>query len=516
MNIRKIEAWGFPILILLHLIPVFGVNYFVTHDGPAHLYNAVLLKEFVLDKEFCSNSIFELTPFPVPNYLGHAIMAGFSFVFSPSMSEKLMLAVYVIVFALSFRKLVLWFNPGNPLLAWLVFPFIHSFLLYMGFYNFCLGTALLLLSVWFFMSRRDNPGFKNSVILFLLTAGLYFSHLFCFLFFVFFIIIHYVYERVLKEKRSDPIAYLRSLGGFSIALIPGLFLSVLFIVTESQTGIFQGKRKKFMALLEWIAEGRPFITLKDTEYVYTWLFGLGIGVLLLQTLAYRLKKDKNWLAADLFLFGALISLVSCFIFPDEAATGGFVSVRWILFFFIFLALWIACQSQKFVYQAVLVVLFTGLSCYRVYYHYKEEVKLSGAVEEYVAVKDHVHRKEILLPLNYSENWMHSNISNYLGAETGVQVLDNYEGNKPHFPLRFREGKDPYRNLGNFAGKIPPQPDFRKYLESGNPLMQEIVRWRYKGQNDSCSLFVDSLLKRYYNRVAVSPKGDLELFHRKDP
>jgi hypothetical protein len=514
MKIQKLEAWGFPFLILLHLIPVFGVSYFVTHDGPAHLYNAVLLKEFATGADH-SNSIFELTPFPVPNYLGHAIMALFSFVFSPAMSEKLMVAVYIIVLAVSFRKLVLWYSPGNPLLSWLVFPFTHSFLLYMGFYNFCLGTALLLLSIWFFLSRRDKPGFKNSFILFFLTTALYFSHLFCFLFFVFFILLHYLYERVLKEKRSNPFSYLISLKGFSIAVLPGLILAIWFIITQSGGGILPGKRKKIGDLIEWIGEGRPFITLKDTEYIYTWLFGLGIAVLLIQTLAYRWQKERKWLSVDLFLFSALLSLIACFVFPDEAATGGFVSVRWILFFFIFLALWISSQPQKFIYQAVLVLVFTGLSCYRIYYHYKEEVKLSGAVEDYVSVGAGVHQHDVLLPLNYSENWMHSNISNYLGAETGAQVLDNYEGNKPHFPLRFRKGKNPYTNLGNFAGKIPPQPDFYKYFKGGNRLMDEVVRWRYKGQNDSCSLFVDSLLKRYYKRVAVSPKGDLELFHVKE-
>ena len=44
-NLPAIEKWGFRIILFLHLLPVLLLTPFVTLDGPAHLYNAVLIRE---------------------------------------------------------------------------------------------------------------------------------------------------------------------------------------------------------------------------------------------------------------------------------------------------------------------------------------------------------------------------------------------------------------------------------------------------------------------------------------
>ena len=43
--IRKIEKYIFGLTVFLFLLPVIGIKFFPTIDGPAHLYNGNLLNQ---------------------------------------------------------------------------------------------------------------------------------------------------------------------------------------------------------------------------------------------------------------------------------------------------------------------------------------------------------------------------------------------------------------------------------------------------------------------------------------
>ena len=54
----------------------------------------------------------------------------------------------------------------------------------------------------------------------------------------------------------------------------------------------------------------------------------------------------------------------------------------------------------------------------------------------------------VLPINDSDNWICGHISNYLGINKPMIILENYEVSLNHFPLTWNHKKIPLLHLGN--------------------------------------------------------------------
>ena len=102
IKLFQFEKYFFFFIVLLHLIPMLSVKYFVTHDGPAHVYNAHLINNLLFHKDSIASNFFELTPGIVPNWIGHALIAFFSLFLPYFISEKVLLCIYIISFAFFF------------------------------------------------------------------------------------------------------------------------------------------------------------------------------------------------------------------------------------------------------------------------------------------------------------------------------------------------------------------------------------------------------------------------------
>ena len=124
---HRLEPWLFWAMAAFHLWPVFTSTWFVTLDGPCHVYNARVILDLVLN------------PFPEPNWLGHAIMASLMTVAPAHVAEKIIFMLIIGGTAWAFRRLTLTLSPHRPWLSWLVMPFLLTYTLRMGFINFCLG-----------------------------------------------------------------------------------------------------------------------------------------------------------------------------------------------------------------------------------------------------------------------------------------------------------------------------------------------------------------------------------------
>jgi hypothetical protein len=101
MNMKKVENLHdfiitglFYGLIGLLLWPLVRFNFIVTHDGPAHLYNACLIRELISGNNLVAEFL-TLKKFPEPNWIGHFLLADLSAIFSPRIAEKIFLAAYL-------------------------------------------------------------------------------------------------------------------------------------------------------------------------------------------------------------------------------------------------------------------------------------------------------------------------------------------------------------------------------------------------------------------------------------
>ncbi|HEX2834688.1 MAG TPA: hypothetical protein VHW00_16875 [Thermoanaerobaculia bacterium] len=136
----------FVALALLHLLPVWRVGHVPTGDGPAHVYNAMVMRElFAGTPEFAR--VYEIDWRPHPNWLGHLLLVLAMSVAPPVMAEKLVVSLIVLTFIASLWAISGVVDVRNRVYAILALPLTFHMLLQLGFYNFTLGTALMLFSL---------------------------------------------------------------------------------------------------------------------------------------------------------------------------------------------------------------------------------------------------------------------------------------------------------------------------------------------------------------------------------
>jgi hypothetical protein len=173
----------FWILVIVHLVPLWGAKYFPSQDGPAHLENAQLLLKWMRGDAGLWRQYYFINPKPVPNWLGHLALAGLMTVAPPLVAEKILLSAYVILLACGMHyamRSVRERGKDAEVLCLVGLPLTYHTLLHMGFYNFSFGIAMYLFAVGFWIRHRENLRGKvlKLAALMLLT---YFTHVFALL-----------------------------------------------------------------------------------------------------------------------------------------------------------------------------------------------------------------------------------------------------------------------------------------------------------------------------------------------
>ena len=82
--LRAVERLLFCLLVLLQTVPVWGVKYFPSQDGVAHVENAAILRQWLGFGGDLFRRYYELNPFPEPNWTGHVLLIFLTAVLSPA------------------------------------------------------------------------------------------------------------------------------------------------------------------------------------------------------------------------------------------------------------------------------------------------------------------------------------------------------------------------------------------------------------------------------------------------
>jgi len=75
--------------MIIHLLPIWLFNYFPSQDGPSHLHNASVLKNFNKPEYSTLREYYQLNITLAPNLISHYFLAGFMYIFSPLIAEKI-------------------------------------------------------------------------------------------------------------------------------------------------------------------------------------------------------------------------------------------------------------------------------------------------------------------------------------------------------------------------------------------------------------------------------------------
>ena len=506
---KNYEAILFFIATLLNLYPVLSNQYFPTLDGPAHLYNASIIKELMVNSGSVFSDYFVFNNKLVPNWSGHFILVFFQLFLPAFLAEKCLLLLYLVGLPYAFRSLVLMISPKNGLSSYLIFPFCYTSVFLLGFYNFSIGILLMLVIFRAWIKReQQKTSWKKFLLFFLLFLLIYLSHLVVFLISIGFLLGRSVYLKsyhlLLKKQRNKPIqlAFLKNLGFLLLTALLPVILAIQYFLNRDSFA--KSSRLSREELLNGLMNMDSIIGFSyDVEknisiYIFSSIMGLAILLLikrawLLYSKRILIKQHDHWLLA------ALVVLVGYFILPNETGGAGFVSVRLNLIFYLFLICWIAFQqiNQKLLGLVVLLVLACNFKL--TFYYNTVSSDLNRYVKSITECSKFIEYGSTVIPLNYSGHWLTAHFSNYLAVDKNLVVMDNYESTVDYFPLRWSGSKFPAITIGE---KPLEKQECVSWLSNpyGNPEPSDYVFILGKSNEASCSKMIFEKIQKEYQLI----------------
>lgn len=171
----------FLLLISIGCSAIWGVEFFINHDGSAHLYNAYLMAELLRGNSAVSN-FYALNSLSIPNSTGHWFLALLLQFFSPPTATKLIVTILYagIVAAVGWLRIMTVGRSGlkTSLLFGATLGF--NWMWFLGFYNFTFGVIGLAIILGIFFRWRNDMNFSRAIMLSLGFLLVYFSHLISF------------------------------------------------------------------------------------------------------------------------------------------------------------------------------------------------------------------------------------------------------------------------------------------------------------------------------------------------
>lgn len=449
------ESYLFYSVLFINICFLFFTKFYPSMDGPSHLYNSNLINHLLIGNK-ALNEFYTINPMPIPNWISNCILSLFHILLPGWLSEKFLLIIYITGMALSFRLLIRYLNPTNPWLSFFIFPFIHSFLFHLGFYNYSISFILFFSTLLFWLKYQESNRIPIYIFLFLLLTLTYLSNVLTFVFLGITLgsfIIFNSYNIYFQSK--DLTLALKAFGNKLLRLfivsLPGL---VAFGIFYKNVTFFPSEQKiEIKELVKWLNDVRCLIVYNyqseeviTAQFLHLLLILFGVGIFL----RYKEYK-KNGISVnitDCIIVPFLISLILYFIIPD-GSSAGMMSDRYCLLIYILALIWILSQPLPLKLGKYIGLIVIILHFWLLFYHMHGSIR--NLNKDAVAInKASIYIKEnsIVLPVNLSENWLEGNFSNYLGVDKPMIIMENFEADVAWFPIKWNTTCLPKVLVGN--------------------------------------------------------------------
>ena len=473
------ERWLFLGLALVLLVPIWAVDYLPTVDGPSHVYNAWILRQYANAEEYpLFQQHYEIDWRPIPNWFGHAVLALLMFPFPPRTAEKVLLTGLVLLYVAAARFFAGSVDPERRWVGLLALPLLYNQLFLHGFYNFSFSLAFCLLAVGTWWRNRDKPGWRLAAKLNLLLLLCWFSHI----------------VSLCLALAAIGILWLATLRGrpwkehllHPLMLAPQALLPLWFVQDQGGGPIPS----------TWSAEvTRDYLLRLEVLFLFgreqLWIgmiLAALFGALLLITLAGKRKMGEE----DGFLLVILLAIALYVLSPEGMSGGILLKNRLSLYPYLLLLPWLAPRIGKVGRAAVLVLvaLLTVLQAGKIVEWFR---LMQPDVRAFLAAVEPIPPDSRVLPLLFSrqaapfDRGALGHVIGYPAAEKGLIDWDNYEATTGHFPLRFRPGVGkidtftleafPERvRLSEYRGKVDYVLTWK--MPPGSS-MERRLRWHYR-------------------------------------
>ena len=504
----------FLLLLLLYILPVWIFAYFPTQDGPSHAYNAFILRHLE-DPEYVFDEYYEVRRFPIPNWASHASMLLLMQLVPPLIAEKTLVTGYIILMAASMLYLLNSVGESRTPLVFIGFPLIYNYPLIMGFYNFSLGSALMLLIVGYWWRHFESLNARKMSVLTFLLIVQYFCHPIPLL--ITLCSIGTMATLSLLFRSTGRKQFLLSLA----CMLPTIGLALYFIKTTLPTvdpalhGIVTREALsnwKPGRLWQYFVRNESLAYHSDSQIIFGKFVTGAFAILFLHTLFrdHFVRKEGRFSLRvrrkDLLLLLCVAFIVAYLWIPDDASDGALVKARLCLYPFLIIIPWLSWDVPKFargIIGGALVILAMAYIAHASYY----QKILSDDIEVYNSGQDAVERNKVLLPLAFDyigKGWrigIFRHTPAYYGYATGCINLANYEATTNHFPTIFKP--DLHRPPLVMIRNRPSEINLAEYVAD----IDYVITWSLPPDSDP-----EARILEHYGLVRHN--GNLRIFKRK--
>lgn len=450
------ERWERALLLLLvaaSLLAVWRLPVFLTQDGPSHLYNARILLELWGDDAAGYGRFFTLNTDFSPNWTGNLLLAGSLKLFPAVVAEKVLVSGYVLLIAFGFRRAVRALGSGTPLLSSLVFVFVFNFHLLYGFFNFCLGLALLFWAITALQRLAELPSWRLATACSGLLLALMITHPVPF-------VVALLWAGILGadrmwRKRHSRKEFVKPVLRLAVAVLPALVLFAVFLPPSgNHLGLLVDKLS-IGTMKDLVGMEHLLVFPTPERSAFRLLSMVFIGLLLV--VLFVARKSRSVRNRQLLVLLLACVLVHFFV-NDELAGGAYLTSRMALIAWMVFALWLACMplpqrlARPLAAGVALVALLLGTV------RHLQHGECAAVAAEHLAHLKTIEEGTVVLPSCFSPKGetaqdtlsprigLFKHMSGYAAADQRFISLDNYEANTAYFQTKWKPEVNPFTQL----------------------------------------------------------------------
>ncbi len=514
------------LLMLLNLTYIWQQPYFLTSDGPTHLYNSKMLLDILSGehKDFYL-SYYNLQLHADPNWFTHIALAALQTIFAPHIAEKILMSAYVLLLPLAFFYITKLFHVEHSTLVALVFPFTFHFLFYYGFFNYCLAIcfALFFVAAWKAVYQKSIS--LQLLILLPLSLLVYSTHIIGWL-----LAAAMLAGIFITAPKQNLKAFRQSWLPVTIAAIPPIVLSLYFAL--SHTADAQHYPRTFTELWQATNTLQVLNIFDSAESKLSLVLVLLFSLLAITVLYSRSRVGFYLIQQDGFLIAGIALLLLYFVQPAFISMGGFWIGRFSWLPWLMLLIWLATQSYSKALTIIITLIVSLVTVAQWWVRYPYQQKVSKAEADYLSAAEHIPAGSIILPLSFAHNGLDEKLQpitsdkslflhafDYCGTTKPIINLANFEATTGWFPLQWKERCNPFDSIGrnnNIEGSPPDVLLTALEAPPCNVKIDYVITWCMDQNFTSCNQWqiLNQQLLNGYDLIYTSPSNRTKLWKNK--
>jgi hypothetical protein len=447
---------AFALLAVQMAIP-WTAPYFVTQDGPSHLYGATVARELVLHhRDSVYSPWYTIQRAILPNITATFLLALAESIAGPEHAEQVFASVAILAGFLAFCYASRALSPGlstrfsprvSPWTPVANFLF-QTWFLWLGFYNFYLGMALMFFPIGFYIRHAGGLGLRRAAVLAVGLVLLFFTHIIpAAIAIVTVVTMAFWINVVVPIAIAPPWPRLRELGVLLASTLPAMILIGLYLESGAPTHydpqIAWAWNEFPMHVFQTGAGRSGAQTLLSSFFLYY----IAAGILLMRTHEWASVRGGLAIATLLTFLGYLLS-------PDAGFSGSLIKIRFAWAVFLLGGL-LACSVTRLrplrVATAIWVACFLAGTAVNTMAIGK---RLSNAAADYLPVANLIPPRSTFVRLRYptphaAELYGYEGIgrdplahlAGLAAARRGLVDLSDYEAASKIFPVVFKPAID---------------------------------------------------------------------------